>query len=79
MEYGSNSTIFGLKMMMKSGLEQNIFEIHPCECRNFKNISYIIERRIFTKIVKFTYENDMFCEWRDFKKKFVVGLHMING
>ena len=29
-------------------------------------------------MVKFTNENDMFCAWRDFKKKFVMGVHMIN-
>ena len=63
-------------MMMKSGIK-NIFKIPPCTC-SFKNIFYIIERRIFTEIVKFTNENDMFCALRDFKKKFVVGVHMIN-
>ena len=34
---------------------------------------YIIERRIVTEIVKFTNENDMFCTWRDFKKKVCGG------
>ena len=34
-----------------------------------KKKNYIIEKRIFTEIVKFTNENDLFCEWRDFKKK----------
>ena len=48
---------------------KNIFEILPCACRNFKNIFYTIKRRIFTKIIKFTNENDMFFAWRDFKKK----------
>ena len=31
-------------------------------------IFIIIERRIFTKIVKFMIQNYMFCAWRDFKK-----------
>ena len=30
MEYVSKINIFGLKMMVKSGLENNIFEIPPC-------------------------------------------------
>ena len=30
MEYVSKINIFGLKMMVKSGLEKNIFEIPPC-------------------------------------------------
>jgi hypothetical protein len=30
MEYGWNFTISGLKMMVKSGLEYNIFEIPTC-------------------------------------------------
>ena len=29
MEYGWNFSIFGLKMMVKSGLEKNIFDIPP--------------------------------------------------
>jgi len=37
---------------------KNDFEIPPC--RNFKSIIHIIERRIFTKIVKFSNENEMF-------------------
>ena len=41
--------------------------------QKFQKYFYIIERRIFTKIVKFTNKNYMFCAWRDFKKKFVVG------
>ena len=30
MEYGSEINIFVQEMMMKSGLEKNIFEIPPC-------------------------------------------------
>ena len=30
MEYVSKSNIFGLKMLVKSGLEKNAFEIPPC-------------------------------------------------
>ena len=30
MEYGPEISIFGLKVMMKSGLEKNIFEIPHC-------------------------------------------------
>ena len=37
-----------------------------------KNIFYIIS----TKTVKFANKNDMFCAWRDFKRKLMVGVHM---
>ena len=30
MESASKNTIFGLKMIVKSGLERNIFEVPPC-------------------------------------------------
>ena len=30
MEYGPEISIFGLKYMIKSGIEKNIFEILPC-------------------------------------------------
>ena len=41
--------------------------------QKFQKYFHITERRIFTEIVKFTYENDMFCEWRDLKEKVCGG------
>ena len=54
MEYGWKFSIFGLKMMVKSGL----FSIKWI---------YLIERRIFGQKYKFSNKNDMVRAWRNFK------------
>ena len=48
MEYWWNSTIFDLKMMVKSGQEKIIFEIHS------SNSFYYIERRTLVQNYKFS-------------------------
>ena len=59
-------TIFGLKMMVKSGLEK-------------KNLKFLNAEAIFFKFIllhknedfcKFSNKNGMFAAWWDFKKKF---------
>ena len=59
--------IFVLKMMMKSGLEKNHFEIPPCTKPFLENLFYFICIRgdFCIKL-----QNDLLCPWRDFNKTF---------
>ena len=50
MEYGTEISIFGIKLMMKSGLEK-IFEIPPCASCFLINEIYYIEKHSVTKSV----------------------------
>ena len=62
MEYVPNIYIFGLKMMVKSGLE-----ITPPCAKPFSDLLiHFIKGRIFALIYKFSNKNDMVCPWRDF-------------
>ena len=56
----SKTTIFSLKMMVKSGLK-NIFEIPPF---------YFILLRSFSHNLKFSTKNNHLPAWRDFKINF---------
>ena len=69
MEYGPENNIFGLKMMMKSGLKK-FFDIPPCTKPFLENLFYFIERGIFESNCKFSNKNDILCAWRDFNKTF---------
>ena len=39
---------------------------------------YSIKGRIFASNLKFSHKNYLLCAWRDYKKEFVVYLHIIN-
>ena len=66
MEYVSRISIFGLKMMMKSGLEKIFLEIPPCAKPFSDLLIYFIKVRIFALNYKFSNKNDLVCAWRDF-------------
>ena len=68
-EYVTNNNIFGLKMMMKSGLEKNIWNSSMLKPFSIKWI-YLIEKRSFYQKYKFSNKNDMVCTWRNFKNIF---------
>ena len=61
MEYVHKINIFGLKMMAKSGLEKNIFEIPPCAKPFSENLFYFIERWISGKIANSVIEITSFA------------------
>jgi hypothetical protein len=67
MEYVYKINIFGLKMMVKSGLEKIFLKF-----RLFQKIFFITEFALWAQKCKFSNKNDTFCAWRDFKKKFVI-------
>ena len=63
-------TIFGLKMMVKSGLfRRNTFEIPPCACHFLLNEPQ--GRKNFDQKYKFSNENNYLPAWRDFKNNFL--------
>ena len=64
MEYGWNFSISGLKMTVKSGLEKIFLKL-----LHIKWI-YLIERRNFYQMYKFSNKNDMVSAWRNFKNIF---------
>ena len=80
MEYGWNSTIFGLLKNDDEKLSRkNIFEILPCTLRNYKNIKKKKKRKEdFCKSYKFRNKNDYLCTWRDFKKNLCTVAFMAN-
>jgi hypothetical protein len=51
MEYVTKINIFGLKIMVKSGLENNIFEIPPC-AKPFLKKPFLLHRKVdfYTKV-----------------------------
>ena len=47
-------------------------------CKPFSiKLIYLIERRSFDQMYKFSNKNDMVCEWRNFQNNLVAYLHMI--
>ena len=63
MEYVPKINIFGLKMMMKSGLEKTIFEIPPCAKPFLENLFYFIERWILDKAANSVKKNCDACTY----------------
>ena len=59
MESVPEITIFGLKMMVKSGLEKNIFEIPPCA----HHVIFITEFVLLTKTPPFYEVNSFNRKW----------------
>ena len=58
-EYVTKNNIFGLKMIMKSGLEKIILKFLHAQ-----------KKRRFDQKYKFSNKNDMVCAWRNFKNIF---------
>ena len=79
MEYESKINIFGLKMMVKSGQEKNIFWNSSMFKAFLENIFYFTEGKVFTFICKFSDKNDLLCAMRDFNKKVVMYVHIITA
>ena len=71
MEYVSKSTIFGLKMMLKSGLKNYILKLLHVVNYFPLLMPYFIKGKIFISNYKFRNKNNILPIWRNFKiKKF---------
>ena len=65
--YISKSNIFGLKMMVKTGLEKMSL-IPSCTKPILDLPIYFIKGRVFVLHYKFSNKNDLVCAWRGIKK-----------
>ena len=79
MEYESKINIFGLKMMVKSGQEKNIFWNSSMFKAFLENIFYFTEGKVFAFSCKFSNKHSLLCAMRDFNKKVVMYVHIITA
>ena len=69
MEYVSKINIFGLKMMVKSGLEKIFLKFLHAQGL-FQTSWFTLYKWGFRSKYKFSTKNDLLCAWRDFNRNF---------
>ena len=74
MEYLSKVNIFGLKVMVKSGLEKIVLKFLHAQAVSIKWIYYIEKHRVTNSVIKMAF----FAHGGISIKLFVVYLHIIN-